>query len=181
VALLRILVAPLVMDEAEDRLLAPEVESLVPIFGLLRQAPARLWTVERLYFDETPEGRRRLAALARVACAGLVSLLIPRLAPFLSLVDRQRKSWLPRFVNLEPSIPVELPEAGLEGLVPLFAGLPALMAMDRRETVIIVRVPSEAAALISLAAARSHRPSISPPFFIAHSSKLSRRTSGDEA
>lgn len=41
VALLRTLVAPLVMEGEEDRLRVPEVESLVPIFGLLRQAPAR--------------------------------------------------------------------------------------------------------------------------------------------
>ena len=170
---LRTLVAPLVIEDEADRLRVPEAESLVPILGLLRQADARPWPVERLYFDEVPKGRRRLKALARVACAGLVSLLVPRLAPFLSLVDLQRKSWPPLFVNLEPSIPVVLPRARLAGHPALFAGLPALIATDRRDMVIVVPVPSAEAAAPALVAALIHRPSSSQPFLIAHPSKSS--------
>ena len=42
VALLRTLVAPLVKEDEAERLRVPELKVLVPIFGLLRQAPARL-------------------------------------------------------------------------------------------------------------------------------------------
>jgi len=127
------------------------------------------------------EGRRRFEALARVNCAGLVSLLVPRLAPFLFLVDRQRKFWLLRRVKLDPSIPLELPEAVLDGHPALFAGLPVLIAMERREIVIVVRVPSAADAPASLVVARNHRPSISSPRFIAQPLKSSGLTVEAEA
>ena len=127
----------------------------------------------RLYFDAVLEGRRRLKALARMACAGLVSLPVPRLGPFLSLVDFQRKFWLPRLVNLEPSIPVELPAADLGCLPALFNGLPAFMTADWREKVIVPSGALVTAAPASLVAVRIHRPSSSPLFFIAQLSKSS--------
>jgi hypothetical protein len=172
-ALLRTLEALLLMEDEEDRLRTPGDDSLDPIFGLLRQALARHRPVERLFLDERSTGSRRLAELARVNSEGLVILLVPRLAPFLSLEERQRKSWPPRLVNLEPSIPVELPAAGFDGQPVLFAGFAALVIVDRRGAVIGVRVPSVAVAPASLAAARNHRWSISTPFFIAQPSKSS--------
>ena len=126
-----------------------------------------------MYFDEALEGRRRFKALARVACAGLLSLPVPRVGPFLSLVDFQRNFWLPRLVKLEPSIPVELPEAGLDVLPAFFAVLPAFMTADRRETVIVPSGALMTVACASLVAIRIHRPSISPLFFIAQLSKSS--------
>jgi hypothetical protein len=131
--------------------------------------------------EEVPEGRRRLAELALTACAGLVSVLTPRLAPFLSLVDRQRKSWLPRFVNLEPSITAVPAEEVLRGHAALLAGLPALMTVDLRETIILVRAPSAVAGPASLAAARIHCPSSSAPLLMAHSPNPSPGTSTEEA
>ena len=91
----------------------------------------------RLNFVALLEGWRRFALLARTAFAGLRSLLVPRLGLFRLLVDRMRKLWLPRLVNLDPSIAVEPVAALLDGRVPLAAGLPALMTLDRREIVIV--------------------------------------------
>ena len=166
------------MEDEVDRLRVPEVESLVPILGLLRHALALLEVVERLYFDELFDGRRRFEALARVACAGLESLLIPRLGPFRALVDFQRKSRPPRLVNLELLTPVELPEAVPDGLPVLLAGLPVFMTVDWRETVIVLRAPSLTVAPASLAAAFVQRPSSSLLLFIAQSSKPSEAEAG---
>ena len=162
-----------------DRLLVePEVDVLVPIRGLLRQALALPEPTERLYLAEWFPGRRRLAELARTNCEGLVILLTPRLAPFLSLVDFQRNFWPPRFVKLEPSIQVELDADGREGLVDLPAGCAALIVVDRRETVILLRAGLTAAVPASLIVALFQRPSISPLLFIAHPSKSSEAEAG---
>jgi hypothetical protein len=108
-----------------------------------------------------------------MACAGLFSLEVPRLGPFLSLVDFQRKFWLPRLVKLEPSIPVELPAAALYVFPVIFAVLPAFMTADRRVTVIVPSGALVTVAPASLVAVRIQRPSISTPFFIAQLSKSS--------
>jgi hypothetical protein len=173
-ALLRDLVAPLV-EEAADRLLVPELVVLVPMRALLRQACALPAPTERLYLAVLFPGRRRLAELARVVCEGLVSLLAPRLAPFLFLVDRQRKLWPPRLVKLDPSIPVELEAEGREGLV---VRLAALIVVDRRETVFIRRVELTEVVPASLIAALFQRPSISPLLFSAQPSKSSEAEAG---
>ncbi len=167
------------LDRLRVRL--PEVESLVPILALLRHAPALLDPTDRLYFSALLPGRRRFEELARVNCAGLVSLLTPRLGPFLSLVDCRRNSWPPRLVNLEPSIPEELAAALLEGLPALPAGRPALIAVDFREIVIVLRAGLSEAAPTSLAATLVQRPSSSLLFFIAHSSKSSEAEAGRAA
>ncbi len=176
-ALLRDLVAPLV-EEAADRLLVPELVVLVPMRALLRQACALPAPTERLYLAVLFPGRRRLAELARVVCEGLVSLLAPRLAPFLFLVDRQRKLWPPRLVKLDPSIPVELEAEGREDLVDLVADLAALIVVDRRETVFILRVELTEVVPASLIAALFQRPSISPLLFNAQPSKSSEAEAG---
>ncbi len=168
-------------DLARLRVRLPEVESLVPILALLRHALALPELIDRLYFAAWLPGRRRFEALARVGCAGLVSLLTPRLGPFLSLVDFQRDFWLPRLVNLEPSIPEELAAAVLEGLPALPAGRPALIFVDFRETVIVLRVELSVVASTSLAAALVQRPSSSLLLFIAHSSKSSEAEAGRAA
>lgn len=162
-------------------LLVPEDVVLVPILGLLRQALALPEPTERLYLLEVFPGRRRLAELARTACEGLVILFAPRLAPFLSLVVRQRNFWLPRLVKLEPSIPVEPVADGREVLVDLVAGLAALMVVDRRVTVFIRVIDLFAVVPASLIAALFQRPSISLLLFIAHPSKSSEAEAGRAA
>jgi hypothetical protein len=144
----------------------------------LRHAPALLYPELRLNFASLLEGCRRFEALARTALVGLLSLLVPLLGLLRSEVDRWRKSRLPRFVNLDPSIPVVLPAAVFVGLTLLAAGLPVLVILERRET---VTVPSGALAVFtpaSLTAALVHRPSISSLLFIAQLSKSSEAEAG---
>lgn len=180
-ALLRVLVAPLIEEDVALLVLVPEDVVLVPIFALLRHAPALPVPIERLYFPEVFPGSRRLAELALVVCDGLVILFIPRLAPFLFFVDFQRKSWLPRLVKREPSIPVE-PESNLpEDLVVLTVVLAALIVVDLLVTVILLRDGLTAAFPVSLTAALFQRPSISLLFFIAHPSKSSDAEAGRAA
>ena len=181
-ALLRLLVVPLVREEPVVLRRAPELFVLVPIAGLWRHAPALLYPELRLNFASLLEGWRRFEALARTVFVGLLSLLVPRLGLFRTEVDRLRKSCFPRFVNLDPSIPVVLAVDGPEGLIPLGAGPLVLVILDRRETVI---VPSGALVVVvtpaSLIAALFHRPSISLPFFIAQLSKSSEAEAGTAA
>jgi hypothetical protein len=148
----------------------PDLDSLVPVWRVLRHALALPVLNVRLYFSALFEGRRRFSALALAAWAGLVSFETPRLGLLRSLVDCQRKSWLPRFVNFEPSITERQPAAGRVGLAALKAGLFALTAVDRIGAAV---VPAENPAGVpaSLATAMFHRLSSSPPFFSAHPSK----------
>ena len=156
-----------------DLVLVPEDEVLVPILALLRHAPALPVPTDLLYFPDEFPGSRRLAELALTVCEGLVILSIPRLAPFRVLVDLHRKSWLPRLVKREPSIPVE-PESDLpEGLLPLTAVLAALIVAELRGAVVSLRDGLTAALPVSLIVALFQRPSISELLFITHPSKSS--------
>jgi len=127
------------------------------------------------------KGSRRLALLARTAFAGLRSLLTPRLGSFRPLVDCRRKAWLPRLVNLDPSIPVELAAAGREVLPLVTAGLAVLMVVDLREIVMVLLTELFNVCPASLVAALVQRPSISPLRFIAQLSKSSEAEAGRAA
>jgi hypothetical protein len=158
------------------------VEVLEPIFGLLLQAPALPEPTVRLYLDELLPGIRRFELLALSAWAGLDSLLTPRDAPFRSLVDIRRNSWLPRFVKAEPSTPVVLPWPLLsEGHPALFIFLAVRAVVERRDTAVFLRAAVIGATPASLTAALSHLPSSSPPFFRAQSSNPSEAPAGREA
>lgn len=126
-------------------------------------------------------GSRRFELLARTAFTGLSSLLTPRVGPFRFLVDCRRKSWLPRLVNLDPSIPTVLFEVRFESLPDFTAGLAALVVVDLRVTVIVLWAELLMDGPASLAAAFVQRPSISPALFTAHSSKSSEAVAGRAA
>jgi len=178
-ALLRTRVAPLVIDGEEALLRVPDLDSLVPVCRVLRQAPALPPSTERLYFSALSDGRRRFSALALSARAGFDSLAIPRLGPLRSFVDRHRKSWLPRFVNLEPSILCRPLSGRADGLPALSAGLPGLIDAARGGPVMALAEP-DAGTPDSLATANVQRPSSSPPFFSAHSWKSFEACAGSE-
>ncbi len=163
-------------------MLWPEVvDILVPILPLFRHAPALLYPEFRLNVDSLLMGSRRFALLARTACAGLLSLLTPRVGPFLFRVDCRRKSRLPRWVNLEPSIPVEFAEVWFEGLPVFMDGLTPLMVVERRATVLVPSGALTADGPASLLDAFIQRPSISPALLIAHPSKSSEAEAGRAA
>ena len=105
-------------------------------------------------------------------------MLTPRLGSFRSLLEFRRKAGLPRLVNLDPSIPVELAVAGREVLP---AGLAALMVVDEREIVMVLRSELLITCPATLAVALVQRPSISPALFNAHFSKSSEAEAGRAA
>jgi hypothetical protein len=178
-ALLRRLVVPLVIDVERDLLLTLELESLCPILGLFRQAAARPCPTDRLYFDELFVGRRRSARLALVECAGLESLLTPLVGPDRSLVERQRNSWLPRFVNLAEFILLWPPLLRPLGLPILRDGTRALISGLRRVTVLVPSGAPAAFLPVSLPDACNQRPLSSLLFLSAQSSKSSPADAGE--
>ena len=82
---------------------------------------------------------------------------------------------LPRLVNLDPSIPVELATAGR---VVLPAGLAALIVVDEREIVMVLRAELLIACPASLVVAFFQRLSILSALFIAQFSKSSEAETG---